>query len=457
MASVENVLARYRGKTAATFQEEMPQDQASSERREIPKDHAYDPKSLKPLAKTLWAASVAMGHALTSYRHLTRLKSSTISPDGKLGGKGYVMSITDLRKRLYEACESLSAITDTLHDEICGPHWKPRLAQLDENDAEDVERFIEESKGILDNPEEDAAENEREIEEENDGPSKKSKKANSSIPVGTLPGPRVEHLDRELDTYVDAWVDPKEYVYPNPWGDNKQAGSSVPDANTDPTPTEAWDFGLGYGAEGQGAGDYANPTSEGKGVWGPASGLPGSPPTSSGDNTPTVERKLNDKAAAKSLADRFRSKKARFITEQEVRALAEQYSEAKGVPDATDEEIWDLIRSEQEPKMQALLAQSELPGNENAVARSDYYNGDLSGNLVNAPKAAAVATLEELHSWANSSLPSEAPAGGTYAPSLVNTDYSYEDLSTPYVRYDYTTHNYRKDPLHDWPKGKENG
>lgn len=410
--SPKDLAAKYRRKVAG-----IEEQQQGPDRRDIPKDHAYDPKSLKPLAKALWAASVSMGHALTSYRHLTRLKSTTISPDGKLGGKGYVMPVNEIRKRLYEACESLSLITDTLYDEVTAPHWKSRLSQLDDNEAEDVERFVEESQGNLENPEEDAQEAEQEIEEENDDPKGKAKKANSSIPVGALPGPRVETLNREEDRYVEDWADPKEYVYPNPWGDNKQSASSVPDANTDDTPTQGWDFGLGFGAKGQGAGGYGNPAAGGKGVWGPASGLPGTPAGSSGDTNALVEKRLNDKKASpKALVERFRKQPA----------IAGQH--------------W---------------ASSQLPGSETSVARSDYYDGDRSGNQINVVSA-AVATVDELNNWASSTLPSEAVAEGTADSGLVNTGYTYEDVNTPYVRYDFTTHDYRKDPLHDWPKDKNN-
>ncbi len=295
-------------------------------KRNIPKDHPYDPKSLKPLAQALWAASVGMGHALTSYRFISRIKSSTISPDGMIGGRGYVMNVNDIRNKLHQACESLSTITDSLYDEINAPHWKPRLAELDESDAEDVERFVEESKAILENPEAESDEEVEEIEGKGDKDDKKGgkpnaqeeasempggkdiapgmgdktttpythptqqkqaqakrlalrvKQANSSLPVETLPGgPRIQHLDREdqdpnpPSSYTnDDWGTPsvgrppgKE---PGGTGFNQNLGqSSVPDSSSEPTPTEAWDFGLGYGAKGQGAGGYENPSGEGKG------------------------------------------------------------------------------------------------------------------------------------------------------------------------------------------------
>src|SRR5271157_3585312 len=55
-----------------------------SGRRQIPKDHEFDKKAVKPIVKTLWAMAVALGHALTAHREFSRLKSSSFSPDGML-------------------------------------------------------------------------------------------------------------------------------------------------------------------------------------------------------------------------------------------------------------------------------------------------------------------------------------------------------------------------------------
>jgi len=329
-----------------------------------------------------------MGHALTAYRHLSRLKSTTISPDGNLGGHGYIMPVQDIRNKLHQVCETLSAITDTLYDEINAPHWKPRLAQLDDNEAEDVERFVEESKGNIDAPEDLAEESEQEIEEMNDGgrakdnsselpgsgvatpehkdrQEKQGRVADSSVSPDSLSGPRVVHLGpgedpNPQDAYTnDGWGTPsgRDYDYPSAWDNDladRGAASKVPDYLSEPTETQAWDFGLGFGARGQGAGGYENPSGEGnnKGVWGPASGLPGA----SGD----------------------------------------------------------------------ILAQGKLPGDDDhPVARSDYYRGDR-GNLVNT----------------QSVLPAVEPATGRADLDLVNVNYIYEDTATPYVRHDYSAHDY---------------
>lgn len=164
------VIARFQRTAAFPFQpKEGPSTPpGASQKRDIPKDHPYDPKALKPLSKALFAASVALGHTLSAYRHFSQLKSTTVSPDGKIGGKGYVMDMAEIRRKLWEASEALSAVSDAIHDEINAPHWQPKLALLDENDAEDVSRFVEEAEQVLDNPEEEAEEHVESIEKEND-------------------------------------------------------------------------------------------------------------------------------------------------------------------------------------------------------------------------------------------------------------------------------------------------
>ena len=120
-------------------------------KRSIPQGHQYNPRELKPLARTLFAASVALGHSITAYKEFARIKSSSISPDGMLGGKGYVLKVKDIRSHLQQATELLSTITDTLHDELHAPHWQPEIKALD--GFEGIEELIEESDEVLEDPE----------------------------------------------------------------------------------------------------------------------------------------------------------------------------------------------------------------------------------------------------------------------------------------------------------------
>lgn len=133
--------------------------------RQIPKGHVYDPRALKPMAKMLWACSVSLGHALTAYREFTRFKSSAISPDGMVGGRGYVMTVKDVRTRLQEACEALSAVSDTIHDEINAPHWGPQLDGMGDSEKVDFDQYVDEAESILNDPEAYGQEESEEVEE----------------------------------------------------------------------------------------------------------------------------------------------------------------------------------------------------------------------------------------------------------------------------------------------------
>ena len=121
--------------------------------REIPSDFEFREKYLQPLSRVMWGLSVAMGHLVTSHSKFTKLKAVNISPDGKLGGKGYIQSIKDMRRDLSEAIETVSESIDTIHDEIRADHWKEGFADLSDEDREEVEETVEEAEDIISDPE----------------------------------------------------------------------------------------------------------------------------------------------------------------------------------------------------------------------------------------------------------------------------------------------------------------
>lgn len=456
MGIVERVVAKHTGQTPlprervkiAAF---SPQQEEPSAARSIPKDHEFDKKALKPLSKALWACSVAQGHALTAYRQMSRLKSTTVSPDGMLGGRGYTQALKEMRKNLHEAAETLSSICDTLYDEATAPHWQPKLAQLDEDDQGDVSRFISESQEMMEDPEGEAEEGMEEIEKaDNPAPDKQTGQEDdsSSLPAagdyqeeGRTPsqaktasdtpslwasdqiehctsdiwasvtpdapegGPRVdsrdpsgnegdsgEFNDPEPTPPPDQWSADgggpgrrapygEDYDYPSPWENTaswkasaleyvKDAASGQP---IDDTPTEGRDFGLGFGAKGQGT-QHENPSGEGsggKGVFGPHSELPGTPSLSSGDIPDEIDTALNEKQAYK-----------------------------------------------------VLYGQGKLPQDvASPVSRSDYYPGEKD-NMVTVGQ---------------SDLPGNERADGVGGQPLVDTFYTETDMDTGYVRWDGTT------------------
>lgn len=137
-----------------------------SAQRNIGKDFVFDPKQLKPLAKSLRSALMALGHATSCYNTFVKIKSRNISPDGNLGGLGYIMEISNMRKNMMNVIEALSKMTDCMYDEVLAPHWNPEEDELHPRDREEVIDIVEQIKDLHSDPEEYALEEEQEMDNE---------------------------------------------------------------------------------------------------------------------------------------------------------------------------------------------------------------------------------------------------------------------------------------------------
>ena len=129
--------------------------------RVIDPEYEWVPSNLKPLAKVLRASLMAMGHVQSASTTFSKIKSQTVSPDGSLGGKGYVMTIKDIRKQLSNCVEALSSVTDTIYDELHAPHWKGPV-ERDPRARDGVNEIMNEVDQIREDPEEWAEEEEEE-------------------------------------------------------------------------------------------------------------------------------------------------------------------------------------------------------------------------------------------------------------------------------------------------------
>jgi len=473
--------------------------------RNIPKNHDFDPKALKPMARMLFSSSVSLGHAVTAYKEFTRIKSSSISPDGMLGGRGYVLKVKDVRAKLQQACELLSSITDTIHDEMNAPYWQPKLADLGENDAEDVTEFMDEAEEVLEDPEGFGEKKLDQIEKKNDGPggtpnkkdeasqvpeggdipsetkpfgkipqktatSKWSVNANSSLPVTTLPGPRVDHLDRGEQTgpygsynkgeplTQDEWGQTEgvgdDYLYESDWANNvlDKTGkvtwgeSAVPDANSEPTETEARDFGIGYGAKGRGSEGYGTVAPDGRGVFGPSSGLPNNPGAPTRDTEEGTGPYLDG-------------------IERNVWACDHACGESQLPVDGPD----PIARSDYFEGNKGnqfnvnLRGESGLPGSgpqspDAPLKPRPAHNNEhmFGGAKLEAEGPGSFVTENDLRARARQAwrpaLEGESRMPGDQAPALYNYDRDVMDVGhkverqdAPYVKYDWNTHNYRND------------
>lgn len=142
--------------------------------REIDPDYKFDAKNLEPLARVLRSALMALGHIQTARTVFTKIKGQRISPDGNIGGKGYVMPLKDIRKQFANCDEALSSITDTIYDEINALHWHPDVHDSggDPRERAEVKEVMEDVEEIRENPEEWAEGEEAEMSSE--GPDESS-------------------------------------------------------------------------------------------------------------------------------------------------------------------------------------------------------------------------------------------------------------------------------------------
>ena len=85
----------------------------------------FTPKkeNLMSLLKIEAKLDVCLKYLSQAMHDFYALKSIDISPDGKLGGRGFITEIPDVRARLYASVENISGIIDTIYDETRGEHW----------------------------------------------------------------------------------------------------------------------------------------------------------------------------------------------------------------------------------------------------------------------------------------------------------------------------------------------
>lgn len=127
-------------------------------------DFKWDPEALKDLSKILWSIKNAHAYALSAYKSLSKMPSSHFSPDGLLGGRGYIQSIKELRASLSEASELLSSSSDTIHDEINADHWLTVIEDPGSSEiVDDVKDVMSDVKDTTSNPEEMVNENYDEV------------------------------------------------------------------------------------------------------------------------------------------------------------------------------------------------------------------------------------------------------------------------------------------------------
>lgn len=122
---------------------------------------SYDTSKAKVLKRCLHNLNVSLGTMISAMKDIALIRGSEITPDGKLGGRGFIMPFKDIKMLLTEAISNLSDITDTIADELTNPQWK-----LSKDEIKSVKKEKEKIEEKADNVVEDVKSEKKEIEEE---------------------------------------------------------------------------------------------------------------------------------------------------------------------------------------------------------------------------------------------------------------------------------------------------
>jgi hypothetical protein len=170
--------------------DEMTKAAAASVRREIPDDFKYDKKKLKHLKHILHNSNVALGTLTSILNEFAKLKGPDISPDGLLGGIGYIIPVKEVKQAINNAVHGLSDIADCIADELTNPKWNAE-------DDKEVKELIKEKDEAIEKVEEEINPDDVNVEEaeEEDVEDKNMKKEEQ---------PSVEEPDMEPDMGKEA-------------------------------------------------------------------------------------------------------------------------------------------------------------------------------------------------------------------------------------------------------------
>lgn len=130
-----------------TSNPELFKQAAGAQKREIPEDFKYNAKKLKHLKHVLHNVTVALGTLTSSLNELSRVKGRDLSPDGLLGGKGYIMSFKEIKQQINGSVHELSNIADCIADELTNPRW-------DAKDDKEVKKLIKQKEDVEEQVEE---------------------------------------------------------------------------------------------------------------------------------------------------------------------------------------------------------------------------------------------------------------------------------------------------------------
>ena len=111
----------------------------------------FKDQGIKAIASTYKHLAKAFMELAKANNTFSSCKSSQISPDGRLGGRGYVISIRDIRGSFGTIMNGMSELIDTFHDEVNSPYLKKTIIEdnpIIKDILSDAEEIIDKAEDI---------------------------------------------------------------------------------------------------------------------------------------------------------------------------------------------------------------------------------------------------------------------------------------------------------------------
>lgn len=109
----------------------------------------YNKSKARVLKDVLHNINVSLGTLMAAMKQLSMLRGSDVTPDGKIGGRGFIMEFREIKTGINESVDVLSNITDSIADELKNPGWGLKDSEVkkikkEQEKVDEIEEEVEE-------------------------------------------------------------------------------------------------------------------------------------------------------------------------------------------------------------------------------------------------------------------------------------------------------------------------
>lgn len=144
----ERLTAKVAATLGAPEKKKEKKEHAGEARRNLD-GFEYDTSKAIILKKALHNLNVSLGTLLSAMKDLSLLRGSEITPDGMIGGRGFIMPFKEIKTDIATSIDDLSNITDSIADELTNPKWglsteDKKKVKLEKEEIQDEIEEVEE-------------------------------------------------------------------------------------------------------------------------------------------------------------------------------------------------------------------------------------------------------------------------------------------------------------------------